>query len=88
MRADAFDGAYTPRSLITHRVNVRPFAAAKRQAMLAHRSQATADVGTRTLSVLLKLPRLLFARVMGTEWFVEPGRDPTVKTDDIFATLR
>lgn len=61
--------AYTPRADITYRVDVRSELAAKRAAMAAHVSQAAADDGTRTLRVLLRLPKWLFAKVMGTEWF-------------------
>lgn len=73
--------AYTPRAEITYRVDVRSQLAAKRAAMAAHVSQAAADDGTRTLRVLLRLPKWLFVKIMGTEWFVavtQPAgeRDP------------
>jgi LmbE family N-acetylglucosaminyl deacetylase len=86
--ASAVDGRYTARERITHRVDVRAQAGAKRTAMRAHRSQAGADSGARTLGVLLRLPRPLFRRVLGTEWFVERGRTPAAPLDDVFATLR
>jgi len=61
--------AFTPRSEITYRVDVRPFIAAKRASLQAHASQAAADDGPRTLSALLKLPKPLFRRVLGREWY-------------------
>lgn len=84
-----FDRAYVPREQITHRVDVSRYADAKRASMHAHASQTTADSGDRTLAGLLRLPRPLYRRVLGREWFVEVGRTPAdVKLDDIFATLR
>lgn len=75
-----WQAAYTPRAQITYRVDVRSQLAVKRAAMAAHASQAAADDGARTLQILLRLPKWLFARVMGTEWFVAvtlpPGGDP------------
>ncbi|MCW2621394.1 MAG: LmbE family protein [Frankiales bacterium] len=87
--ADRFAAAYSPRSALTHRVDVRPWAAVKRQAMAAHVTQAGADEGVRTLAVLLKLPRWLFRLGLGHEWFIERGRPaggPLL--DDVFASLR
>lgn len=87
--AARFDQAYVPRTALTHRVDVRPFAAQKRRALAAHASQAQADTGTRTLSVLLRLPRPLFRAALGREWFVEQGRaagGPLL--DDVFASVR
>jgi LmbE family N-acetylglucosaminyl deacetylase len=84
-----FRRAYTPRSAITHRVDVRRYADRKRASMQAHASQTTADSGDRTLAALLRLPRPLYRRVLGREWFVEHGRPPGGPLlDDIFASLR
>lgn len=81
--------AYTATSDLTHKVDVRPYLAQKRASMAAHASQATADEGVRTLAMLLKLPRPLYRRVLGHEFFVERGRAPSQPLlDDIFATLR
>jgi LmbE family N-acetylglucosaminyl deacetylase len=88
VRAGAFATSYSDRSALTHRVDVRAYAAAKRRALAAHVSQATSDRGARTLALLLRLPRPVFARVLGTEWFVERGRTPGRPVDDVFATLR
>ena len=87
--ARRFDTAYVPRSALTHRVDVRRYAPAKRAAMAAHASQASADSGDRTLAAFLRLPRPVFRRVFGHEWFVERGRPPGGPLlDDVFASLR
>lgn len=86
---ERFRAAYSDPAVITHRVDVRRFAAAKRRAMAAHCSQATSEQGVRTLAVLSRLPGPLFARVFRYEWFVEHGRRPRgVLLDDIFTSLR
>jgi hypothetical protein len=57
--------------------------------MAAHVSQAGADEGTRTLAVLLRLPRPLFRLAFGREWYVERGRRPGPQLlDDVFASVR
>jgi LmbE family N-acetylglucosaminyl deacetylase len=84
-----FESAYTPRELITHRVDVRRFARLKRSAMAAHASQATAESEDRTLAAFLRLPSFVFRVVFGHEWFAEVGRQPSVeKLDDVFSSLR
>lgn len=88
-RLPAMEQAYTARSDLTHRVDVRAHLDAKEQSLRAHASQAGGAQGVRTLALLLRLPRPLRRRVLGTEWFREVGRAPsTVLLDDIFATLR
>ncbi|MEV0127814.1 PIG-L family deacetylase [Dactylosporangium sp. NPDC050688] len=83
-----FAGAFAEPERITHRVDVRAFAAQKRAAMAAHASQAGADTGRRTLAVLLKLPRPLFRILMGREWYVQHGRAPARPLiGDVFAGL-
>ncbi len=73
----SFDRAYSPRAEITHRVGVVRYARAKRAAMRAHASQATADDGAdRTLAAFLRIPRPLFDVVFGREWFAAPSRTP------------
>jgi LmbE family N-acetylglucosaminyl deacetylase len=80
--------AYTPRSLLTHRVDVRRHLGAKYAALRAHASQTTGG-DARTLALLLRLPPPLQRAVLGYEWFREPGRPPgRPLLDDIFATLR
>jgi LmbE family N-acetylglucosaminyl deacetylase len=82
------DDLYTARRLITHRVDVSDHLAAKRSAMAAHASQQRANGQLRMLTRFLRLPRPVFALVFGREWFVEPGRQPQPRQDDIFASLR
>jgi LmbE family N-acetylglucosaminyl deacetylase len=88
VHAADYADAYTAREHITHRLDVRAYADAKRRAFQAHASQASSDDGARTLALLLRLPPGLFRRVLGREWFVEHGRLPGVPLDDLFATLR
>jgi LmbE family N-acetylglucosaminyl deacetylase len=86
---DRYDSAYTARDHLTHRVDVSHYMDQKRTAMAAHSSQTTADVGARTIAILLRLPPVLFRWALGHEWFVERGRAPGGPLlDDIFATLR
>jgi hypothetical protein len=81
---------YTPRSRLTHRVDVRSVLPAKRAAMGAHVSQAAGPPGSdlRTLALLLRLPAPLFRIALGREWFVEVGRAPGPLLDDVLASLR
>ncbi|WP_433497527.1 PIG-L deacetylase family protein [Sphaerimonospora sp. CA-214678] len=65
-----FERAYSPGETITHRVNVRRHARAKRAAMAAHGTQATGGDGERTLGAMLKIPHPLYRFVFGTEWYV------------------
>jgi len=84
----AFERAYSARAEITHRIDVRAWTPAKRAAMAAHASQATADSGDRTLAALLRLPGPLYRLALGREWFVERGRTRSgAMLDDVFATL-
>ncbi len=70
-----FERAFTPRAQITHRIDVRRSAAAKRASMAAHASQAAADDGAdRTLAAFLRVPRPLYDVVFGREWFVDASR--------------
>ena len=70
---------FSPRSAITHRVNVRRFAAQKRAALAAHRSFVRDGRGrARHLPrAMVALPAPLFGLVFGREWFVEPGTRQT-----------
>jgi len=69
--AQEFATAWTPRALITHRINVRDFLTQKRRSLQAHASQATADGSTRTLAVLTRMPGPLTTLLLGTEYYVE-----------------
>jgi LmbE family N-acetylglucosaminyl deacetylase len=75
-----FDDAWTPRGLITHRVDVRDHMTAKAASLRAHASQATADGTVRTLGVLTRLPSALQKLLLGTEYYVgvsDPQRSST-----------
>lgn len=85
----ALDSAYSAPGLITHRVDVRAHLGAKRAALQAHASQAGGGDGVRTVALLLRLPRPVFRRVLGHEWFVQRGAVPLPRReDDVFAGLR
>jgi LmbE family N-acetylglucosaminyl deacetylase len=84
VRADA----YTPRSQLTHRVDVRRHLAAMRGGWGAIASLAAGGSSVRTLKLLLRLPPPLFARLLGQEWFVESGRPPGPLCGDVFDSLR
>ncbi len=70
---DAQDSWFSGRDEITHRIPVGAFVGAKRAALACHVSQASGGEGLRTAALLLRLPRPLFRRVCGTEWFIESG---------------
>ncbi len=71
----SFERAFSPRSAITHRINVRRYAGQKRASMRAHASQSSVDGDAdRTLAAFLRIPRPLFDLVFGREWFVDPSR--------------
>jgi LmbE family N-acetylglucosaminyl deacetylase len=65
--------AFADPATITHRIDVRSQLGAKTAALAAHRSQRTADRGTRTVQALLRLPGPLLALALGREWFVDPS---------------
>jgi LmbE family N-acetylglucosaminyl deacetylase len=67
----SFDQAWTPRSQISHRVGVHRYLPAKRAALRAHASQATADGSIRTLAALTRLPGPLAGLLLGTEYYCE-----------------
>jgi LmbE family N-acetylglucosaminyl deacetylase len=73
---------------ITHRIRVGEHLMAKREALAAHGSQRRSDGPRRSIDYFLALPGPVFALVFGREWFVEHGRDPASRRDDLFATLR
>ena len=73
-RFDEIRGYGTPRSSITHRVDVRPHAARKRAALAAHRTPVYGGGrAARVLRLLVRSPLPAFRIVFGTEWFAEPG---------------
>jgi LmbE family N-acetylglucosaminyl deacetylase len=63
---------FSPRSAITHRVNVRRFAARKQAALAAHRSQVYGrGRSARLFRLLVRMPSPVFGLLCGREWFVE-----------------
>ncbi len=70
-----FAEAWTPRSAITHRVDVRSVMSRKLASLRAHASQATADGTVRTLAVLTRLPGPLRTLLLGTEYYVSVPAD-------------
>lgn len=84
----SFERAYSARSQITHRIDVRRQITAKRASMRAHASQATSDGGDRTLAAFLRIPRPLYDIVFGHEWFIDPSLPAgTPLRRDIFGGL-
>jgi LmbE family N-acetylglucosaminyl deacetylase len=74
---EAIRSSLTPRSAITHRVNVRAFATQKRQAVAAHVSQVDGTGrNARGVRLLLRLPTPIFGFLLGWEWFTEAGAAP------------
>jgi LmbE family N-acetylglucosaminyl deacetylase len=64
--------AGTPRSAITHRIDVRRFAARKQAALAAHRTQVYGQGrSARLFRLLVALPASIFGLICGREWFVE-----------------
>jgi LmbE family N-acetylglucosaminyl deacetylase len=74
---------FSPRSAITHRVDVRRFAAQKRAALAAHRSQVCGRGRSARLQRVLVAPVPVFGLVCGREWFAEPGAAPAAPVGDI-----
>ncbi len=73
-RLDEMRAYGMPRSVITHRVDVRRYAAQKRAALAAHRTQVFGRGRmARLFRVLIRSPLPMFRIACGTEWFVEPG---------------
>ena len=84
----SFDRAFSASAEITHRIPVRRYAGAKRDAMRAHASQAAdPESGDRTLGMLLRIPRPLFDLVFRREWFLDPAATPGVARTDVFEGL-
>ena len=76
---------FTPRSAITHRVDVRREAPQKQAALAAHRSQLGRGRAGRVFRVLVALPAPVYGLICGREWFVEPGVAPGGRRGDILA---
>jgi LmbE family N-acetylglucosaminyl deacetylase len=73
-RLDEMRGYGVPQSVITHRVDVRRYAAQKRAALAEHRTPLSGKGrSARLFRALLRSPLPIFRVVCGTEWFAEPG---------------
>jgi len=80
----AMRAGFTPRSAITHRVDVRRFAAQKQAALAAHRTQVYGRGRARRLfRLLVRLPVPVFGLVAGREWFTEPGAESAQPIGDV-----
>jgi LmbE family N-acetylglucosaminyl deacetylase len=89
LRPSMYDGCFADPSEITHCVDVSAHLAAKRAALAAHVSQASADGEVRSLAGMLRLPAPLFRIAFGREWFVEVGRRAHgPRADDLLAAAR
>jgi LmbE family N-acetylglucosaminyl deacetylase len=73
--------AYSASADITHCIDVRGQARARRASMRAHASQATADNGPRTLGVFTRIPPPLFGWVFGREWYRQSNLPAGVPAD-------
>ena len=73
-RVEEMRGYGMPQSAITHRVGVRRYAAQKRAALAAHRTDGLGKGRTgRLFRALAISPLPVFRIACGTEWFAEPG---------------
>ena len=73
-RLDEMRGYGMPQSLITHRIDVRRYAAQKRAALAAHRTPVSGrGRAARLFRLLVRSPLPVFRAACGTEWFAEPG---------------
>ena len=73
-RLEEMRGYGMPRSVITHRIDVRRHAAQKRAALAAHRTPVSGKGrSARLFRLLVRSPLPVFRAVCGTEWFAEPG---------------
>lgn len=69
--------AFSPRSAISHRLDVRRFAPQKRAALAAHVSQVRKKGRSgRLFWVLIRMPAPVFGLLLGREWFTEPDCAP------------
>ena len=83
----AIRGSFSPLSAITHRVDVRRYAAQKRSALAArHSSVQSKGRSARLFRVMLALPVPVFGFFFGREWFVEPGTAATAIRGDVLQT--
>lgn len=76
LRPALFDTSFSAPQDITHCVDVSAYLPAKRAALAAHATQASADGEARTLGGFLRLPAPLFRIVFRREWFVRADAQP------------
>jgi LmbE family N-acetylglucosaminyl deacetylase len=70
----AMRAGLTPRAAITHRIDVRRFAAQKQSALAAHRTAVDGrGRSARLFRLAVRLPVPLFGLIAGWEWYAEPG---------------
>jgi LmbE family N-acetylglucosaminyl deacetylase len=70
----AMRAGFTPRAAITHRIDVRRFAAQKQAALAAHRTPVYGrGRAARLFRLAVRLPVPVFGLVAGREWYAEPG---------------
>lgn len=78
---EAIRSSFSPKAAITHRIDVRRFAAQKRTALAAHYSQVGGTGrAARLFRLLVGLPAPLFGLLLGREWYVE--RSPRPRTGE------
>ncbi len=76
--------AGTPRAAITHRVDVRRYAATKQAALAAHRTPVNGKGrASRLFRLAAALPVPVFALLAGREWFTEPAAAAGPVLDDV-----
>ena len=63
---------------LTLAVDVTAYLQAKRQSLRAHRSQIT------DTSFFLEMPDEAFSTAFGTEWYIEKGVEPGMRTGWLF----
>ena len=80
----AMRAGFTPRAAITHRIDVRRFAAQKQAALAAHRTPVYGQGRSgRLFRLVVRLPVPLFGLVAGREWYAEPGAKATRPIGDV-----
>ncbi|MEO8263907.1 MAG: PIG-L family deacetylase [Ilumatobacteraceae bacterium] len=67
-----------PETEITHAVDITGYLDAKRESLRAHRSQIT------DTSFFLQMPDEAFSHAFGTEWFIEMGAEPGLRSGWLF----
>lgn len=68
-----FDDAFAAHREITHTIDVRDLIDVKRDSLRAHSSQASGGDVPRTITLLLRLPKCVYRKLFGKEYYVERG---------------